>query len=147
MVSPQRLLIVLLAAAMAVGGALWLRANPPGSVAILPSCFVRQATGLYCPGCGSTRACYLLTHGRPAEAFGMNPFVFLTIPIVAFGALLSAITWCTRGRVRPISWRAPPWLLLSLAIAIIAFTILRNIPHDPFRRLAPTHLPALVKDV
>ena len=51
---------VLLAAAAA--GAVFLYAHQPGTIPL--PCFFHMFTGLYCPGCGSGRACYNLLHGQ-----------------------------------------------------------------------------------
>ena len=38
-------------------------------------CVFRLITGLYCPGCGGTRAVFLLLGGHVAESFYYNPVV------------------------------------------------------------------------
>ena len=48
----------------------------------------RTRTGLYCPGCGSTRALYALLHGRPGEALAMNPLLLVVLAWFAQGLLL-----------------------------------------------------------
>ncbi len=38
-------------------------------------CLFHRLTGLYCPGCGGTRAVLLLLHGHPLRSFVYHPFV------------------------------------------------------------------------
>ena len=38
----------------------------------LPRCGFHELTGLYCPGCGNTRASYALLHGDVGSAIGQN---------------------------------------------------------------------------
>lgn len=46
-------------------------------------CFVRMLFGVYCPGCGGTRAVISLLHGRILESLWYHPVVLYTV--VAFG--------------------------------------------------------------
>jgi len=39
-------------------------------------CLFKEATGLPCPSCGTTRALLLLTHGKFSESYLLNPFGF-----------------------------------------------------------------------
>ena len=54
----------------------------PTSAGFFPTCPFRALTGLQCPGCGSTRACYQLIHLHPVAAFKLNPLMMLTLPHV-----------------------------------------------------------------
>ena len=51
-----RLTLALVLALLAASAAVALLANYSPTQLRLPSCFFRKLTGLYCPGCGSTRA-------------------------------------------------------------------------------------------
>ena len=44
----------------------------------LPPCPLRALTGLYCPGCGSTRTLHALLHGDLATAMAMNPLLVVS---------------------------------------------------------------------
>lgn len=103
---------------------------PPGSPRAkwLPKCMVYQQTGLYCPGCGCTRALSALLRGDLKASLHNN---LLLIP----GSLLAALLI-----VKPqISLRRP--VAIAIVAIIVAFTILRNIPCAPFTLLAPIPLP------
>ena len=43
---------------------------PPVAGGIYPPCFFHWLTGLYCPGCGSTRCLHALLHGNFRQAAG-----------------------------------------------------------------------------
>ena len=73
-------LIVLL-----IGG--WvLYTYPPVTSGFYPQCAFKQATGLDCPGCGTTRALHALVHGRVVDAFLFNPFLFAVMAMFACAA-------------------------------------------------------------
>jgi hypothetical protein len=110
----------------AVGAAGYVAARDPASTGTYPQCVFRSVTGLWCPGCGLTRAAHHLLHGDIERALGYNALV---LPV---GGLL-VITWVAwlmgTGGHRP-AWvqRAalPAWVVLA-AVAV-TFTIVRNIP-------------------
>ena len=54
--------------AVAAAGA-WVlqRVDPNAAGSPLPGCVFYQFTGLYCPGCGMTRALHALVHGDLAR--------------------------------------------------------------------------------
>ena len=103
---------------------------PPGSPLAkwLPKCMVYQNTGLYCPGCGCTRALSALLHGDLKASLHNN---LLLIPASLTAAILI---------VKPgITLRRP--VAIAIVVIIVAFTVLRNIPCAPFTALAPIPLP------
>jgi hypothetical protein len=108
----------------------------PARNSFLPSCFMRETTGLYCPGCGSTRAIHSLLHGRLLAAVRFNPLVTLLIaPMAAYG-LLSFTLRVLKGKSLP-EWEIPGRLVVVLLIVILGFGVLRNLPWFPFTLLAP----------
>lgn len=95
-----------------------------------PKCPFRVLTGLQCPGCGSTRACYQLLHLHPVAAFKLNPLFMLTLPFIVYGFLgytKSAITGQPQRRVF-----IPPFYLWTWLVLMIFFWIFRNTPWYPF---------------
>jgi hypothetical protein len=98
--------------------------NPhiPGSTFICP---IAALTGLYCPGCGGTRAVYDLAHGDIGGALSMNPLVTLAIPLVA----VLWTRWLLRGVGMPLrEWRLSFRWPIALPVVVVAFTVLRNLP-------------------
>ena len=103
---------------------------PPGSPHSkwLPKCMFHQLTGLYCPGCGATRALSALLHGDIKASLHNN---LLLIPLLSLIAVLL---------IKPqISLKRP--VAIAIVAVVLGFTILRNIPVAPFTYLAPIPLP------
>jgi hypothetical protein len=91
-----------------------------------PRCVFHDLTGLYCPGCGSTRALYQILHGHFLAALHDNAMAVLAIPFFAYAGL----------RKEPLSRMHPYWVW-GIFYLIVGFTILRNIHVYPFSLLAP----------
>ena len=110
----------------ALGVAGYVAALDPSTTGTYPLCVFRSVTGLWCPGCGLTRAAHHLLHGDFGRALGYNALV---LPV---GVLLviTWIAWLMGSRGHPPAWvhRAalPAWVVL--AIVAVTFTILRNVP-------------------
>ena len=117
-----RWIVVCIGAGLAVA-ILWL--TNPAALIYFPRCPLHEFTGLYCPGCGSTRALYQLAHGHLLAAFRFNPLAVVALPVLAI--------WLTRGERSLVK---PVWIW-SLLIVIVAFGVLRNLPVYPFTLLAP----------
>jgi len=105
--------------------------NPasPGNQ-FFPKCPFRLLTGMQCPGCGSTRACYQLLHLHPVAAFKLNPLFMLTLPFIVYGFLgytKSAVTGQPQRRIFIPSFYLWAWLVL-----MIFFWVFRNTPWYPF---------------
>ncbi len=117
------------------GGVVWTlrRLDPNAADSLLPSCPFLALTGLYCPGCGSTRCMHALAHFDLAAAVAMNPLLVLALPV-----LLLMLLWSAGLRPRVldslIAWIAQPRLWLWL---LLGFGLLRNLPFPPFVWLAP----------
>ncbi|MGB3372932.1 MAG: DUF2752 domain-containing protein [Rhodococcus sp. (in: high G+C Gram-positive bacteria)] len=104
------------ALAIAAGAALYVR--DPRTSAYLP-CPFHALTGLWCPGCGATRAFGDLVRGDLASAASSNVLavLLLGVGVVAWGL------W-VRGR----RMRAPSrWVVVSGVAIVLAFTVLRNL--------------------
>jgi hypothetical protein len=107
----------------------------PSQYGFYPRCALYTTTGIYCPGCGSLRALHHLVHGHFAMALRCNPLLILSLPFAAFYFWHYLGRWITGEPLPPLVMR-PGWIKL-LAVVVILFTILRNIPHAPFIYLAP----------
>ena len=103
---------------------------PPGSAHAkwLPKCMFHQLTGLYCPGCGATRALSAMLHGDVKASLHNNALLFPLLALIVF--LL----------MKPETSLKQPFAITIVAV-VLAFTILRNIPAAPFTYLAPVPLP------
>jgi hypothetical protein len=94
-------------------------------------CFFRFATGLDCPGCGTTRALYSLLHLRFWQAFRYNPLIYLLVPFTTYFGIIGYIYLLT-GKFFKINVHIPKLVVWSLIVLFLAFVILRNIPIEPF---------------
>lgn len=102
---------------------------------IYPPCIFHAVTGLYCPGCGSTRALHQLLHGNVVGALRFNPLIILALPLVIYGLVAEAAK--VSGKLLPTPGLS--WNVVRLAIIIIiGYGILRNIPVYPLTLLAPS---------
>ena len=97
----------------------------PATHSFLPPCLFHAFTGLYCPGCGATRALHELAHGHCIAALRLNALVVLGLPLGC------AMAVC-RERCG-----LPSWWLWALFVCVVLFGLARNIPLLPFVLLAP----------
>jgi hypothetical protein len=125
----MRILIGVLFPSAVLG--VWLYARS-GSTAIY--CIFFKLTGLYCPGCGSTRAIRAAFNGRLWEAFLCNPLVFV-LGIPSLGIVIYEYFRLVFPRLNLKPTILPRKLESFLVILIFVFWILRNIPVFSF--LAP----------
>jgi hypothetical protein len=97
----------------------------PATHGFYPVCLFHALTGLYCPGCGGTRAVYQLLHGHVLLALHDNALFGL--------ALVALAVWGARFAVRKLRNQQtifqlhPKTLWMFLVVALI-FTVLRNLP-------------------
>jgi len=128
-----------LAACTCAGAATFLYLVDPNRQAVYPSCLLYQTTGIYCAGCGATRAMHALLHGRVIEALHDNALFVLALPF------LFRMAWIY---LHPV-WRANSWPELSgdqgqlvrrgvgMVLVMLGFMALRNLPGWPFDWLRP----------
>lgn len=123
----RKLALVAIALASCLGGYLVYVRSP-----FLPPCYFREWTGLYCPGCGMTRASNALLHGNLPAAFGFNPLAIVMLPAVLYGMGHEMVAW---------AWQRPEWRLrlgsrlsITLALIVIGYGVVRNLPWFDFLR-------------
>ena len=112
-----------------------LYAFDPAADGIFPACLLYDHTGLYCPGCGSTRAAHQLLHGDLYAAFRLNPLLVTALPAIIY-ALSQRLIPTVAGRRLPRPAITAGRIRLLLAV-IVLYTVFRNIPVFPFNLLAP----------
>ena len=119
------------------GAGIWLlvKAGPAAGGTLLP-CLFHQWTGLFCIGCGTTRALAALLQGRLPAALSYNAFAVIWLAWPAWSGLGIWLQVITGRRVipQPKDRRA---LLLALLLSALLFVGLRNLPFLPFSWLAP----------
>lgn len=136
MITLTRPRVALLAATVPmVAASVWVlrHVNPnlPGNP--LPPCAFHALTGLWCPGCGMTRALHALVHGDVLQALHLNPLGLLMLPVLP-AMLFWSWGWQPRVLQPLMRWLMDPRLWLA---AIPAYWLLRNLPWLPFTLMAP----------
>ena len=130
----MRLGIVLGVLALLGAATLWLLREGPAGMPL--TCILHDTTGLHCAGCGMTRAVHAVLEGRFLEAFRLNPLGVVVVPLL-FLALVPEVVGWVRGEAP--KWRLPigrpGWI--GIAVLILAYMVLRNLPWAPFTLLAP----------
>jgi hypothetical protein len=88
----------------------------PSQYSFYPRCALYTMTGIYCPGCGSTRALYQLAHGHLLTALHYNLLLILSLPFVGYYSWPSSLfsPSCEIFRARPSrGWPRPPGVKFS----------------------------------
>jgi hypothetical protein len=126
--SPRAQLV--LGACACAGASLAVYAFDPSRHTGYPPCLIHQATGLYCAGCGATRALYALLHGRVLTALHDNALFVAALPLLLYAAATVALrVWRDNDwphvEIRPRRWA---WQATGLFALMAAFMVLRNLP-------------------
>lgn len=131
----KRILFVgAICAALLVGAALLFFSGVGG--AGIP-CPVRQFTGFYCAGCGASRALRSLLHLQFYQAFRYNPALALLLPFIGVYIAARMFDYVKTGGNhidRRLSFRLVWWV----AVLLVVYSVVRNIPLFPFTLLVPT---------
>jgi len=102
---------------------------------IFPPCPLHATTGLWCPGCGATRASYLLLRGDVLGALHFNVLWVVFAPLalyqaVAFAGEAFGVRW-----LRRIPFSRP--VIIAILVSMAGFFVVRNLPIDAFEVLNP----------
>jgi hypothetical protein len=100
--------------------------DPHRPGAVFPFCPFKFITGWNCPACGGLRMTHDVLHGDVAAAAVDNVFLLIGLPVLALWA-----AW----RVRRGQQVFTTPVLVVIAVASVAWTIVRNLPGFP---LVPT---------
>ncbi|MCJ0891488.1 DUF2752 domain-containing protein [Rhodococcus sp. ARC_M5] len=120
-------------AAAGVGGLVLLHVRDPRTSTYLP-CPLHALTGLWCPGCGTTRALGDLTRGDIAAAASSNvvAVVLVVVAVGVWGLWLRA-----RWTQKPLTLPRPNRPAAAVLVALLTvFTVVRNTPWGT--TIAPT---------
>jgi hypothetical protein len=125
-----------LAGALGFAGLAYLRAVDPAQGGAFPACPFHRVTGLWCPGCGMTRALHALLHGNVGAAISSNLFVPLVLLLGGYLWLWWLWPPLAKRRLHSLG-RVPAQVWGVLVSAALAYGVLRNLPVAPFTALAP----------
>lgn len=88
-------------------------------------CFFSNVLGIYCPGCGGTRAVYALLHGRFIASLWYHP-------LVPYGAVIGGGFMLTQGLyrlgvkcIRP--WKFHNWYLYGAMLVLVCNFLIKNL--------------------
>jgi hypothetical protein len=133
---------IVLASCACAGASAFLYTVDPNRHAVYPQCLLYNTTGIYCAGCGATRAAYALLHGRVLEALRDNALFIGSLPLLVFvigSYVLSA--WRTEAWPKiQINNRTLVQRGLWIILLMLGFMALRNLPGQPFDWLRPLAL-------
>ena len=103
-------------------------ADPHNTNSVYPLCPFKWLTGWNCPFCGGLRMAHDLLHGDLAASISDNVFLLVGIPMLAGWVLI---------RRRHDQRLFPIPAVVTITVAAVAWTVLRNLPGFP---LVPTIL-------
>lgn len=134
MLDRSRYWVLLLPASLIVGGVV-LYFVTSEKATWLPPCLFHKFTGLYCPGCGTTRGLHALLHGHVLAALRFNVITIAALPVLVYA--VAKVAWLEITGTKPQPKPLPVWVPWAIAFVIGIFWIARNIPAYPFTLLAP----------
>ena len=135
LMSARRILILFGIPLIVIGGGTALFFLNPNDNSFFPKCSLYVATGYTCPGCGSTRALYHLTHGNVLEAFRLNPGLITLLLLSVTDYTRYAIAFKRAKRFQTLFCNTK--LIFTLLGGMLIYGIVRNLPWAPFAGLAP----------
>ncbi|MGN7781661.1 DUF2752 domain-containing protein [Mycolicibacterium sp. 22603] len=116
-----------LGAGLGLAGALtYIGLGDPHRPGFFPACPFKTLTGFQCPACGGLRMTHDVLHGDLAAAVVDNVFMLVAIPMLL---LWLAVRWRQGRRLMP------PAATVTVVLALVAWTVVRNWPGFP---LVPT---------
>ena len=86
-------------------------------------CVLHSLTGLYCPGCGGTRAVVFLLHGDFLHSLVYHPFVPYAFVLCTWFMISQTIERLSKGRLRIGMHFREVFLWIARAIIIINFIV------------------------
>ncbi len=105
---------------LALGVAAFTGFNP---FALLRPCAFHALTGLYCPGCGGTRAVRALLAGHPWLSLRFHPLVLPAAFVCAWFMVSQTVERVSRGRIRIGMHVRDAYIWLVLAVVVVNFLV------------------------
>lgn len=111
-----------------------LAVSDPRQNSFYPRCPFRAVTGRACAGCGITRGLHQLLTGHPVAALRLNLLMVVLVPASLYGYAAWALP----------RWRGPKLPTIRLTsrniiggiVVLLLFTLLRNLPWEPFSKFS-----------
>ena len=132
---PLRLFLLFGIPLTIIGGGVALFFLNPSEHSFFPKCALYMATGFSCPGCGSTRALFHLTHGNVLEALRLNPGLMALITLGLTDYVRFVVSVIRGNPFQTLFGRLK--LLGALMGVMLVYGVIRNLPWPLFESLAP----------
>ena len=85
-------------------------------------CWIHKRSGIYCPGCGGTRAFFAILHGEVITSFFYHPVVLYMGSLYAVFMLRGAIHYLSKGKYPFMKFRLG-YIYTAVGITIAQFLI------------------------
>lgn len=89
-------------------------------------CIFNQITGLYCPGCGMTRAVLCFFKFDFIGCFRNNLLLVPFIMFVIYYSLILSINFIINKTIISITKVFPKWLIMMMLIVVMVYGVIRN---------------------
>ena len=99
--------------------------NPQYLQQLTPSCFVRTHVGLYCTGCGATRAVLALLHGQILKSAYYNVVVLYVVVFYGIYVVRGTLYLLSKGKYAYMRFRVC-YVFAGLGIAVIQ-AVVKNV--------------------
>lgn len=100
-----------------------------------PPCWFHELTGLFCAGCGITRASHSLLNGQIIKAIDYNVLLPLFLLVILFWIVKIGGIFIFNKTIN-LTYK-PKWLYWLIGGIVALFFVLRNIPHPQLLWMAP----------
>lgn len=104
----------------------WKGVRPEMLIQLLPPCIFRSLYGLYCPGCGGTRAVLELFRGHVISSLWYHPIIMYAAALYGWYLLSNTVEWVSRGKI-PAGSGYHRWYGTAAVIIVIGNWFLRNV--------------------
>lgn len=91
----------------------------------IPSCMIYTILGLYCPGCGGTRAVNALLHGHFLQSLWYHPLVIYTILMFGTFMISQTLERLKVGKIHGLKFRE--WHFYVALIILVVNCIAKNV--------------------
>lgn len=93
-----------------------------------PECIFHKVTGLYCPGCGGTRAVILFFRGEWLRSIMYHPMVmYLFVAFLYIFTRYSIIAYQKKHNKKAHPYRPSPWWLWGALVVLCINFAIKNI--------------------
>ena len=100
-----------------------VKINGIGILHKMPPCAFNKVTGLYCPGCGGTRATIALFRGQIIRSFRFHPFVLYGFVVGGWFMISQTIQRISKDRIKIGMHFRAVYLWIALAIVLINWLV------------------------